>query len=159
MSHVVFLALGSNLGDRLGNLQAALAALPPLVRVQSASPVYETPPWGYLEQPAFLNQAARVETDLPPQELLAYLKRLETQIGRTPAVRYGPRVIDVDIVFYDDLVLDTPELTIPHPGLVGRAFVLAPLADLAAELRHPVEGKTMGELLAEVDASGISLFE
>ena len=158
MSHVVFLALGSNLGDRLGNLQAALAALPPLVRVQSASPVYETPPWGYLEQPAFLNQVARVETDLPPQELLAYLKRLETQIGRTPAVRYGPRVIDVDIIFYDELVLDTPELTIPHPGLVGRAFVLAPLADLAAELRHPVVGKTVGELLAEADVSGISLF-
>ena len=159
MSHLVYIALGSNLGDRMANLQQAQAALPPVVRMLSASPVYETPPWGYLDQPAFLNQVVLVETNLSPLELLAYLKKLESRMGRQSAVRFGPRLIDLDIIFYDDLVIDTPDLCIPHPRLVGRAFVLVPLADLAADFYHPVENKTVRELLEETDTSGIALYK
>lgn len=155
MSHTVYLALGSNLGDRLSNLEAALAALPPAVRLMVASSVYETPPWGYLDQPAFLNQVVKVKTDLPPGELLTCLKALEVELGRVDSVRYGPRVIDLDILFYDDLVLEIPGLTIPHPRLHERAFVLLPLADMAPELRHPVEGATVVELLQRIDGTGI----
>jgi len=159
VSHVVYLALGTNLGDRPSNLRAALSALPPQVRLVASSPVYETPPWGLLDQPAFLNQVVKAETDLPPAELLAFLKRLEMQMGRRATVRYGPRVIDLDILFYDDLALDTPELTVPHPRLVGRAFVLVPLADLAPDLLHPIEQKTVQQLLAEADSTGITRLE
>jgi 2-amino-4-hydroxy-6-hydroxymethyldihydropteridine diphosphokinase len=159
MSHRVYLALGTNLGDRLANLQAAQAAMPPAVRVLSASPVYETPPWGIHDQPAFLNQVLLAETELEPAELLAYLKKLEERLGRTPGVRYGPRLIDLDILFYDDLVIDTPGLVIPHPRLVGRAFVLVPLADLAPKLRHPLEGKTVEEMLSATDTSGIEVYK
>ncbi|MEW5869652.1 MAG: 2-amino-4-hydroxy-6-hydroxymethyldihydropteridine diphosphokinase [Chloroflexota bacterium] len=155
MSHVVYLALGTNLGERLANLQAALESMQPGAQVLAVSPVYETPPWGVLDQPVFLNQAARVTTDLAPLELMDFLKRLEVKLGRKPGLRYGPRKIDLDILFYDDLVLDTPRLVIPHPRLAERAFVLAPLADLAPDFRHPVLGKTVAELLAAVDVSGV----
>lgn len=151
----LYLALGSNLGDRRANLQSALQALLPAVLVRRASPVYETPPWGLTEQPAFLNMVVEAETGLPPLDLLAHLKRLETQLGRLPSVRYGPRSIDMDILFYDDLVLDSPGLTIPHPRLHERAFVLVPLADLAPDLVHPRLGQTVRDLLTAVDASGI----
>ncbi len=151
----LYLALGSNLGDRRANLQAALQALPPAVLVRRASPVYETPPWGLTEQPAFLNMVVEAETGLPPLDLLVHLKRLETQLGRLPSVRYGPRSIDMDILFYDDLVLDSPGLTIPHPRLHERAFVLVPLADLAPDLVHPRLGQTVRDLLTAVDTSGI----
>jgi 2-amino-4-hydroxy-6-hydroxymethyldihydropteridine diphosphokinase len=155
MSHSVYLALGSNLGDRRANLRAAVEALAPVARLLAASPVYETPPWGYLDQPDFLNQVVQVETDLPPKELLDYVKGVETRLGRTESARYGPRKIDVDILFYDDLILDEPGLTIPHPRMQGRAFVLVPLADLAPDLLHPLEGKTIATLLAQVDRSEI----
>ena len=108
----VYLALGTNLGDRPANLRAAIAALPPSVVVRQSSPVYETPPWGLIDQPAFLNMVVIAETRLEPEALLATLKRIEQELGRTPAVRWGPRVIDMDILFYDDLVLETPEATI-----------------------------------------------
>jgi 2-amino-4-hydroxy-6-hydroxymethyldihydropteridine diphosphokinase len=147
---VIYLALGTNLGDRLANLQAAQGRLSPQVQATAASPVYETAPWGYADQPAFLNMALKAETGLPPQELLRYLKAIEAELGRRPTFRYGPRVIDLDILFYADLVLNIPELTLPHPRLPERAFVLAPLADLAPELRHPVLGLTVRELLAQV---------
>jgi 2-amino-4-hydroxy-6-hydroxymethyldihydropteridine diphosphokinase len=158
MSSVVYIALGSNLGDRQANLQAAIQALQPSVRVRECSPVYETPPWGYLDQPAFLNQVVKGETDLSPRELLDLLKRLEAEMGRQKTVLNGPRLIDLDILFYDDLVMDTPQLTIPHPRMRGRGFVLAPLADLAPDLRHPTLGVTVGELLGEADRSGIILY-
>ena len=155
---IIYLALGTNLGDRLANLRAAIASLPPAVTVLAESPVYETPPWGLTDQPAFLNMAFKGETRLSPLALLAHLKHLETELGRVPAVRYGPRLIDMDILFYDDLVLDTPELTLPHPRLHERAFALVPLADLEPDLVHPVLGKPVRELLAAVDTSGVKRF-
>lgn len=155
MVQPIFLALGSNLGDRRRNLQAALAALAPQVRLLRASPVYETPPWGYADQPAFLNQAVEVETDLDPWELLAFLKEIERQLGRRPGIRNGPRVIDLDILFYNDRIIDMPGITIPHPRLHERGFVLAPLADLAPDFKHPVLCKNVRQLLAQVDTAGI----
>lgn len=158
MVNITYLALGANLGDRLANLRAALDALLPAVRVLAESRPYETPPWGYTDQPAFLNMALKGETALPPETLLAHLKNIEARLGRVPTFRYGPRQIDIDILFYDDLILETPAMTIPHPRLHERAFVLVPLAEIAPDLRHPVLGKTVTELLATVDTTGIAPF-
>jgi len=163
MAHRVYLALGTNLGDRLTNLRAALGALAPQVIVRAESLVYETEPWGYADQPAFLNQVVHAETELSPLELLTHLKALEQALGRVPTFRNGPRLIDLDILFYDDLVLDTstssvPPLVIPHPRLHERAFVLVPLADLAPGLVHPRLGRSVSQLVETVDRRGVSLF-
>ena len=155
---IVYLALGTNLDDRPANLQAAIAALPPDVTVLAKSPVYETPPWGLTDQPAFLNMVIKGETRQGPQRLLKHLKLLEVRLGRLPSIRYGPRKIDIDLLFYDDVLLDTPELTLPHPSLHERAFVLVPLADLAPDLVHPVLGKTVRQLLAQVDTTGVKRY-
>jgi 2-amino-4-hydroxy-6-hydroxymethyldihydropteridine diphosphokinase len=159
MNHLVYLGLGTNLGDRPANLAAARAGLAPDVSILKASPIYESPPWGYLNQPAFLNQVLLVETLLTPVDLLAYLKDLEVRLGRLPSVRYGPRQIDIDILFYDQLILEIAGLSIPHPQLAVRAFVLAPLADLAPDLVHPVLKVTIRELLDKVDRSGMTRFD
>lgn len=155
---MIYIALGTNLGDRLANLNAAIRAMAPEVSVLACSPVYQTPPWGYADQPEFLNQVIQAETSLAPEHLLAFLKRLEGDLGRVPTFLYGPRLIDLDILFYNDQVIDTPPLVIPHPRLAERAFVLVPLADLAPELRHPVLGKAISELLKEVDTSEVHLY-
>ncbi len=155
MSHIVYLGLGSNLGDRAANLAAARRALASQVRLLAASPVYETAPWGYTDQPDFLNQVLQAETDLDPFALLDHLKALELRLGRQPTFRYGPRSIDIDLLLYDDLVLETERLTLPHPELAKRAFVLVPLADLAPDLAHPALGQRVSELLAAVDRSGV----
>ncbi len=155
MTHTVYLSLGSNLGDRAANLRRAIASLPPQLTVHAKSNLYETPPWGYTQQDAFLNQAVQAETYLEPEALLKHLKRLETALGRTETFRYGPRVIDIDILFYDDLVLETPLLTIPHPHLHERGFVLLPLMDIAPDHIHPLSGKSVREMLAACDLSGI----
>jgi 2-amino-4-hydroxy-6-hydroxymethyldihydropteridine diphosphokinase len=152
---IILLALGSNLGDRLANLDSALAAMPPDVKVLVRSPIYETPPWGLTDQPDFLNMVVKGETSLSPLRLLTRLKKLERDLGRLPSVRYGPRLIDIDILFYDDLVLHTPELTLPHPHLHERAFVLVPLADLAADFVHPLLGQSIRHILAKVDTTGV----
>lgn len=159
MNHIIYLALGTNLGDRLANLHAALAALPPSVIVRQFSPIYETPPWGFADQPVFLNTVLKADTPLTPQKLLKQLKHLETRLGHVPTVRWGPRQIDIDILFFDNLVLDSPELTLPHPHLHERAFVLVPLADLAPGMLHPVLRKTIRELLAVVDTTGVKRYE
>jgi 2-amino-4-hydroxy-6-hydroxymethyldihydropteridine diphosphokinase len=154
----VTLALGTNLGDRPANLRSAIAALPPAVTVLEQSRVYETLPWGVTEQPSFLNMVITGETDLTPQELLKNLKELETRLGRIPSIHYGPRKIDIDILFYDALILDTPQLILPHPHMHERAFVLVPLAELAPDQIHPVMGRTIRQLLADVDTSGVKRY-
>jgi 2-amino-4-hydroxy-6-hydroxymethyldihydropteridine diphosphokinase len=142
----------------MANLQAAIQALPPAVRLLACSPIYETEPWGFTDQPAFLNQAIKGTTDLSPADLLAHLKTLEAALGRTPSFHYGPRQIDIDILFYGDQILELPTLSLPHPRLHERAFVLVPLADIAPDLRHPKLNKTVQELLAEAGRTGVELF-
>ena len=156
MNHTVFIALGTNLGKRKANLRAAIKALPPDVTVLAESHVYETPPWGYEDQSAFLNMAVKAETEMEPEPLLKYLKQLEVELGREQNFRWGPRLIDLDILFYDDLVINTPPLVIPHPRLHERAFVLVPLADVAPEVVHPVLQRTVSELLTRIDRQGIN---
>jgi 2-amino-4-hydroxy-6-hydroxymethyldihydropteridine diphosphokinase len=153
--HTIYIGLGSNLGDRLANLNSAIDALPPSVNPMVLSPVYETAPWGYTDQPAFLNQAIRAETSLLPLDLLKHLKSVETSLGRRPSFRYGPRLIDLDILFYDNLILKSSDLIIPHPRLQERAFMLIPLADLAPDLCHPILGKTVQQMLDEVDSRDV----
>src|SRR5512138_2326025 len=123
-NHTVYLALGSNLGDRLANLRQALVSLTPQMELLAKSQVYETPPWGYEDQPKFLNQVVKVTTYLDPEPLLKHLKRLEVALGRKETFPNGPRLIDLDILFYDDLVLNKPSVVIPHPHLQERGFVL-----------------------------------
>ena len=149
----VYLALGSNLGDRVANLRAAIAALAARVQVQRLSPVYETSPMYVLDQPRFLNMVVAGDTAISPTELLTFVKSVEAELGRGPGVRFGPRQIDIDILFYGDAVLALPGLDIPHPRLAERAFVLRPLADIASERGHPVLRRTVADLLADLDPS------
>jgi 2-amino-4-hydroxy-6-hydroxymethyldihydropteridine diphosphokinase len=151
----VYLALGSNLGDREDNLQEALHLLSDRLRVVKTSQVYETDPEGGEKQPRYLNQTAHVLTTLPPPALLALVKGFELKMGRT-SPSGAPRTIDIDILLYGDQVIISPELTIPHPRLTKRAFVLVPLADIAPDTEHPVEHKTIRQLLSELkDKSGV----
>jgi len=159
MDHIVCLALGSNMGGRLANLKNVTSNLAPQMSLKAKSLVYETPPWGYKDQGAFLNQVIKVETYLEAPALLRHLKRLEKALGRAPSFENGPRLIDIDILFFDDLVINTPQLVIPHPRLHERAFVLLPLADIASDFVHPVLKKTVKQLLARVDKSGIRAVE
>jgi len=156
----VYLGLGANLGDRAENIARALVALKEKgLALHSLSRLYETEPWGVTEQPRFLNAACAIEADLTPHALLDLLQATEGELGRVPSVRYGPRVIDLDILLYGDLRIATPRLTIPHPGMLERASVLMPLADIASALRHPVTGVTIAEHLAQLGPiSGVALY-
>lgn len=154
-NHIVFLALGSNLGNRLENLKEAIAALSPQLTVKAKSHIYETPPWGYENQPKFLNQVIQAQTYLEPEPLLKHIKRLEVALGRQASFPNGPRLIDIDLLLYDDRVLNTPTLTIPHPRMHERGFVLLPMMDIAPDLIHPVTKKSVGEMLAACNLAGI----
>jgi len=143
----VYLGLGTNLGDREANLREAICRLEKRVAIDALSALYETLPMGPPDQPWYLNAACGGVTELKPGELLAFIKGVERKMGRTPTVHWGPRIIDIDILFYDDRVLSTPELVIPHPGIPYRLFVLAPLADIAPELTHPHLGEPISALL------------
>jgi 2-amino-4-hydroxy-6-hydroxymethyldihydropteridine diphosphokinase len=157
---VVFIALGSNQGDRSALLERGLALLADAVHIVKRSAVYETEPKYVTDQPIFLNIVIEGHTELPPEPLLDMLKSIEMQLGRIAGRRYGPRPIDLDILFYDDLIMETPRLTIPHPRLQERRFVLQPLADIAAGHCHPGTGETIADMLATLPAEDdVRLFE
>ena len=158
MDHIVYLALGSNMGNRLSNLKAAVLNLTPQMTVKQKSSVYETPPWGFTEQDAFLNQVVKVTTYLEPEPLLRHLKRMETALGRVPNFQNGPRVIDIDILFFDKMIINTPPLVVPHPRLHERAFVLVPLAEIEPDFMHPILQRPINKILEDVDRSEIKLF-
>jgi len=135
------------MGDRRANLDKALELLSQRVEVPEVSSTYDTEPLGNADQPRFLNLVCEVRTRLAPLGLLTLTKGIESKLGRRPAGRNAPRTIDIDILFFGDLVMETPKLSIPHPRLVERAFVLVPLVELAPELAHPASGKTAREML------------
>jgi 2-amino-4-hydroxy-6-hydroxymethyldihydropteridine diphosphokinase len=148
VTKTVYLGLGSNIGDRKRNLQRALEQIEaPDLHIVRVSPVYETEPVDYTQQPWFLNQVAEAETELFPMQLLARIGRVERALGRVRGVPKGPRTIDVDILFFGRSVVRTAILEIPHPRIAERRFVLMPLADLSPDLRHPVARKTVAEML------------
>jgi 2-amino-4-hydroxy-6-hydroxymethyldihydropteridine diphosphokinase len=150
VTHPIYLSLGANLGAREENLNRALTLLPPAVEVLAVSRLYETAPAYRLDQPPFLNLAVKGQTALSPAALLAHLKQIEATLGRRPGERYGPRPIDLDILFYADRVIETPLVTIPHPRLAERGFVLYPLAEIAPDLLHPHLKQTVRHLLADL---------
>ena len=155
-NHTVYLALGSNLGNRLENLQQAIAALSPQMDVKAKSHVYETPPWGYEDQPKFYNQVVKADTYVQPEPLLKHIKRLETALGRQVSFQNGPRLIDIDLLFYDQVVLSTPLLTLPHPRLQERGFVLLPLMEIVPDFVHPVLKKSVREMTSACNLEGIN---
>ncbi|HXL23305.1 MAG TPA: 2-amino-4-hydroxy-6-hydroxymethyldihydropteridine diphosphokinase [Candidatus Dormibacteraeota bacterium] len=156
----VYLSLGSNVGEREKNLRDAIAALPGAgARVTRVSSLYETEPVDFTEQPWFLNCVVEAETQLPALELLHALRAIEAHAGSKKEFAKGPRLLDIDILVYDNATMDTPELQVPHPRMTQRRFVLVPLAELAPELRHPSWNATVGEMLARLqDRSAVRRF-
>ena len=153
--HEVYISLGSNLGDREANLHLAVEQMGEGLEITITSSIYETPPWGVIDQPTFFNQVARGNTSLSPFKLLAFLKRIEQKMGRMKTFRYGPRLIDLDILLYDDRQVCNPRLTIPHPRMCERAFVLVPLAEITPNALIPGTGLTVQEHLKKLEVTGI----
>jgi 2-amino-4-hydroxy-6-hydroxymethyldihydropteridine diphosphokinase len=150
MEKTVYLSLGSNLGDRARNLEAAIERLCSIGEVAAVSSFYETEPVGNLHQPWFLNCAVRLRTEKMPRQLLAAVMAIEQALGRKRSVAKGARTIDIDILLFGRFVVDVPSLTIPHPAMHERRFVLEPLAEIAATVRHPVFRRTIHELLDDL---------
>lgn len=149
---VVYLSLGSNMGDREGNLQKALMELEVIGTVRKVSGFHVTKPFGKTDQPDFLNAAVEFETELLPEELMLRLNGIEQKLGRVRKVRWGPRTIDIDIIFYGFSVYNRDGIVIPHPEVQNRDFVLKPLADICPEFVHPVFYKTIRQMQRELDA-------
>ena len=158
---LIYLSLGSNLGDRAKNLERAIESLSEFgMRILRRSSIYETEPVDFLAQPLFLNCVVEAETSLAPRQLLEELQAIERKLGSKKLVPRGPRIIDLDVLFYESNVIQEARMQIPHPRLAERRFVLVPLAELAPELRHPVLRKTAAELLAATqDGSAVRIWQ
>ena len=156
MPNVAYLSLGSNVGDRQGNLRDAITRLQTTGRIVSASSFfYETQPVEVTEQAWFLNCVLALETTETPQQLMAAVLHIEQEMGRQRLQKKGPRTIDIDLLLFGELILDSPALTLPHPAMHQRRFVLQPLAEIAPEMHHPVLGKTIRELLGALPAGQV----
>jgi 2-amino-4-hydroxy-6-hydroxymethyldihydropteridine diphosphokinase len=158
----VFLALGANLGDREAQMRDALRMLAERCRVVAVSSLYESPalvPQGEPPGPDYLNAVCEIETDLSPHDLLALTQAIERALGRAPSKRWAARPIDVDVLLYGDQIIETPELTIPHPAMNERNFVLAPLCDIAPDITHPKLHRTIADLNAQLLAHGLARVE
>jgi|MudIll2142460700_1097286.scaffolds.fasta_scaffold196066_3 2-amino-4-hydroxy-6-hydroxymethyldihydropteridine diphosphokinase len=154
------IALGSNVGDRFFFLKKAVGSIKALGKVTAISPIYETSPYGFTEQPDFLNAVILLNTRLSAEALLSELKKIEKEVGRMERIRWGPREIDLDIILYDELEIDTADLTVPHPDFQNRIFVLRPLLDIAPDLMNPRSGQTIREILTNCqDKTIIKLIE
>ena len=148
---IAYIGIGSNLGNREENCQKAIALLiEKNIKITKRSSPYEIEPWGVKEQPRFINMAVEIETNLEPAELLKVIKEIENSMGRREGIRWGPRVIDLDVLLYDDLILKTGELEIPHPAIKDREFVLKPLSEIAPDKIHPIFKKSIKTLLIEL---------
>ncbi|MGQ9607936.1 MAG: 2-amino-4-hydroxy-6-hydroxymethyldihydropteridine diphosphokinase [bacterium] len=151
----IYIGLGSNLGNKKENIRQALSLLNEVegITIVKISSFYETEPVGYEDQNWFINAVAQIETSFSPQEILKIFKEIEQKIGREESIRWGPRKIDLDILFYDQLVYKSNDLIIPHPRLHERAFVLVPLAEINKELMHPIYNKSINKLLSELNTT------
>jgi 2-amino-4-hydroxy-6-hydroxymethyldihydropteridine diphosphokinase len=160
-AHRAYISVGSNLGDKLACCRRGIdgVATLPGTALSAQSPFYRTAPVDYRDQDWFVNAAIKVTTDLAPRELLTALQGIQRQAGRTAdKIRFGPRTLDLDIIFYDDLVMDLPELTLPHPRMHKRRFVLQPLCDIDPTVLHPVLGRPVEVLLAALDTTDQDIY-
>lgn len=149
---IVYLCIGSNLGDRKANCQKAVDKIKEAgIEIKKLSSMYETKPYGLTDQPDFINMAVEIATEIKPIELLSAFKNIEHKMGRNEGIKWGPRIIDIDIIFYDDIIFESSELKIPHLHLHKRDFVLRPMSEIAPNKKHPLKNKTVTELLEEIN--------